>query len=172
MNSFNPYSTKKKKQTAKFTSAKFQKMFHPRYIIIKTERLNGKQVDPHEAAQFELFHLDPRHLQIQLLCSWQLIGTVSISTGRYSMHQLFATPVIPGPGKMQVLYALQSSSRCPTLWGSQLKTPARGNCSAVGNSIIASAILIGNQKQGRESHGFNDRFTEFRAGIRTKHVRK
>ena len=67
---FNSLSTKK--QTTKFSSANFQKMLSPSYIILKIQRLErANSVDLDEVAHYEPSHQDLRCLQIQLL--WSLV---------------------------------------------------------------------------------------------------
>ena len=59
------------KQTAKVSSAKFQKMLSPSYVILKIQRLEGKSVDLDEVMKWhtEPPHHDLRCLQIQLYLS-------------------------------------------------------------------------------------------------------
>ena len=53
------------KQTTKFSSAIFQKMLRPSNIILRIQRLEGKQcVDLDEVAHYEPPHQDLRCLQI------------------------------------------------------------------------------------------------------------
>ena len=57
----------KKKQTTKFTPAKLQKkMFEPRLSYWEFNDKSAKNVDPSEAAHYELPHLGLRCLQITI----------------------------------------------------------------------------------------------------------
>ena len=47
-----------KKQSTKFASANFKKMLSPSYIILRTQRLEGKSVDLDEVAHYEPLHQD------------------------------------------------------------------------------------------------------------------
>ena len=56
-----------KMQMTEFSSAKFQKMLSPSYIILRIERLeNASSVDLDEVAHYEPPYQDLRCLQIQL----------------------------------------------------------------------------------------------------------
>ena len=58
----------KKKADDKITSARFRKTCNINCIMLKNQRLEGKNtVDPDETAQYEPVHLDLQCLQIQLL---------------------------------------------------------------------------------------------------------
>ena len=59
------------KQTTKFSSANFQKMLSPSYIILRIQRPEGKinSVDVDEVANYEPPHQDLHCLQIQLFLS-------------------------------------------------------------------------------------------------------
>ena len=61
---FNSLTTEK--QTTKFSSANFQKMLSPSYILLRIQRLEGNSVDLDEVAHYEPPHKVLRCLQIQL----------------------------------------------------------------------------------------------------------
>ena len=63
----NSFTTKK--HMSKFSSANFQKLLSPSYIVLRNQRLEGKQVDLDEVAHFEPPHLDLCCLQIPLFSS-------------------------------------------------------------------------------------------------------
>ena len=62
-----------KKQTTKFMSANFQKMFVTSYIILRIHGLEGNSVDSDEAAHYELPHSD------LLCCKKQLFSFLVLS---------------------------------------------------------------------------------------------
>ena len=62
----------------RYTSAKFQAMFHPGYI--ENSKPTGQTVDLDEAAQDELPHQDLHCLQIQLFSSLALKVQIFIPT--------------------------------------------------------------------------------------------
>ena len=64
---FNSFTTKK--QTTKFSSANFQKLLSPSYIMLRIQRLDGKQCRIDEVAHYEPPHQDLHCLQIQLFSS-------------------------------------------------------------------------------------------------------
>ena len=64
---FNSLTTEK--QTTKFSSANFQKMLSPSYILLRIQRLEGNSVDLDEVAHYEPPHQDLHCLQIQLFLS-------------------------------------------------------------------------------------------------------
>ena len=64
---FNSFTTKN--QTTKFSSANFQKMFSPSYIMLRFQRLDGKQCRTDEVAHYEPSNQDLHCLQIQLFSS-------------------------------------------------------------------------------------------------------
>ena len=56
-----------KKQTTKFTFAKFQNVFHPSYIALRIQRKKrANSMASDEAAHYELPHLDLHCLQIHM----------------------------------------------------------------------------------------------------------
>ena len=57
------------KQTTKFSSANFQKMLSPSYIIQRIQTLEGKSVDLDGVAHYEPPHQELSCLQIQLFSS-------------------------------------------------------------------------------------------------------
>ena len=62
--------TTDKKQTTNFSSANFQKLLSPNYIILRIQRLEGKHgVDLDEVAHYEPPHQHLRCLLIQLFPS-------------------------------------------------------------------------------------------------------
>ena len=58
-NKLNSLTTKK--QTTKFTSANFQKMLRPSYIILRIQRLEGKQCRSRAISRFTRDHYEPAH---------------------------------------------------------------------------------------------------------------
>ena len=58
-----------KKQTTKFSSADFQKMLSPNYIILRIQRLEANDVYLDEVALYEPHNLDIHCLPIQLFSS-------------------------------------------------------------------------------------------------------
>ena len=81
-----------KKQTIKCSSANFQKKITQSYIILRTQRLEGKQCRLDEVAHNEPPHQDLRCLQIQLFSSVVLkeLIEVSLKTGS-TAHSLIIT---------------------------------------------------------------------------------
>ena len=67
MISLNSLTTKK--QTTKFSSADFEKMFSPSYIILEIKRVEGKQWRSRWGSHYEPPHEDLCCLQIQLFSS-------------------------------------------------------------------------------------------------------
>ena len=81
---FNSLSAKK--QTTKFTSANFQKLLCPSYMISKIHKQEGKSVYIDEVAHHEPPHQDLRCLQIHLFSSLVLKKLIDVINVKFCFN--------------------------------------------------------------------------------------